>query len=717
MTDSRRRNSHTTSTLFDDVLAARLSRRDVLVHSLRGTAAVAGALSLPGCGNSVALGAPAPGTGGLPGGLRFEPVPKSIDDVVHVPAGYRARVLYALGDPIHSGGADYGNQGAETDFDRRSGDHHDGMYFFGLSAADGWDAGVSERGLLCVNHENITDAYLHPAGPTADAEGTRPADEVDREMQSHGVGVIEIQRTAEGSYEVNRASSFNRRITTQTAMDFDGPAAGDALLVTRASLMGTQAVGTLNNCANGYTPWGTYLTCEENWNGYFRRGADEARRSAAENTALARYGIPPDAAGDNYRGWDTVGGDAYARFDCTAGDLLPALDFRNEPNHFGWIVEIDPFDPASTPRKHTALGRFAHEGCWPAPVRAGAPVVFYMGDDSRFECIYKFVSDQPFDPALRGLDAGERYLGSGTLYAARFDADGTGSWLPLVHGDGELTADNPAYPFASQADVLIHARLAADAVGATRMDRPEWAAVSPVNGEVYVSLTNNSRRKPEDVDAANPRSYDDSFHNADGTTKVNSGNVNGHIVRWREDGNDPAATTFRWDIYLFGAEAGATASVNLSELTADNDFSSPDGMWFDPAGVLWIETDDGAYRDRTNCMLLASLPGQVGDGRAVTVDNSGTQVATPVGRPATPDNLRRFLVGPMECELTGLAMTPDRRALFVNIQHPGEDGAADAPSSHWPAASGDATEPGDSTRRPRSATLVITREDGGEIAL
>jgi secreted PhoX family phosphatase len=696
---------------FADILARRLTRRDLLATGVYGSAGVTGLFALSGCDRSDPYNRRADALQKL----GFQAVPKSKDDLVHVPPGYRAQVLYALGDPIREGQAAYGNQGAETDFDQRSGDHHDGMYFFGLSADGRWDPALSERGLLCLNHENITDAYLHPAGPTSDEDGVRPAEEVRREMEAHGVSVIAIRRKADGGYELDRASPLNRRVTLLTPMDMDGPAAGDAMLATKRSEGGTRAFGTLNNCANGHTPWGTYLTCEENWNTYFTRGADAAQRTEAENAALARYALAPESQGDNYRGWNTVEGDLTERFDCSAAGASAAADFRNEPNLFGWIVEIDPFDPASTPRKHTAMGRFSHEGCVPAPVRAGRPVVFYMGDDSRFEYIYKFVSELPYDPSLQGL-AGSAHLASGTLYVARFNADGGGQWLPLRHGENGLTEDSEVYPFRSQADVLVHARLAADAVGATRMDRPEWTAVDPVTGEVYLTLTNNSRRTPDDVDAANPRSYTDTFSNADGSTTENKGNVNGHVIRWRERGDDPAATSFHWDIYLFGAEAGAPASVNLSGLTDDNDLSSPDGLWFDPAGLLWIETDDAAYLDHSNCMLLAAVPGTLGDGGAVTVDNGESQVVTIRGRKATPDNLRRFLVGPMEAEITGLAMTPDRRALFVNIQHPGENGETGAPSSHWPAASGDATVAGEGSRRPRSATIVITREDGGEIA-
>jgi uncharacterized protein len=380
------------------------------------------------------------------------------------------------------------------------------------------------------------------------------------------------------------------------------------------------------------------------------------------------------------------------------------------------VVEIDPFAPASTPKKRTALGRFAHEGAELGPVAAGKPLVWYMGCDSRNEYIYKYVSTALWDPAdaNKGLAAGDKYLDSGKLYVAKFNADGTGQWLELSFGVGNVTTQNTAYPFADQADVLIHARLAADAQGATKMDRPEWGAVHPKNGEVYFTLTNNSQRTLATADAANPR-----VHANVQPGSTSKGNINGHIIRWKEANADAAATSFTWDVFLFGARAGADASINLSALTQDNDFSSPDGLWFSQStpGLLWIQTDDGAYTDVTNCMLLAALPGTVGDGiKATTAANDGTttkNVETYIGKPLGNTNLKRFLVGPKDCEITGLAESPDGTALFVNIQHPGEETsgeefAAGTYTSVWPDGG---------TARPRTATVVITRNGGGKIAV
>ena len=369
-----------------------------------------------------------------------------------------------------------------------------------------------------------------------------------------------------------------------------------------------------------------------------------------------------------------------------------------------------------------------HEGAWPANFVAGRRPVFYMGDDSRGEYFYKFVSATPWVAAdaqsADRLSIGDKYLDSGTLYVARYDATGNGVWLPLVFGTGAVTAANPAYAFASQADVLINARLAADAVGATKMDRPEWAAVNPVTGEVYLTLTNNSaaQRPLTGTDAANPRHYNDP---KGASNSAQFGNPNGHIIRLRETGDNPEATTFRWDIYAFGADSDLNAAnINLSGLDATNDFSSPDGLWFgrpqNASGLvnplLWIQTDDGAFTDKTNCMMLVAQPGTVGDGGALTITNTDSTGATRtqstfVGK-APGMTLRRFLVGPKECELTGIDSTPDGKTIFVNIQHPGENGSAATPSSFWPAS-----QTGGTGARPRSATIVITTDDGGVVGL
>lgn len=693
-----------------------------------------------------------------PAKLDFAAVPKNLNDVVTVSAGYSVTVLYRLGDPLNAATPAYANNGSDTGFSARAGDHHDGMSFFGLAASgNAPDPNGNSRGLLVMNHENITQVYLHTAGPTAVA-GIRPTAEVVKEIEAHGVSIVETSRAANGTWSYVQSSALNRRITPFTPMSMNGTVRGNALLFTAFSPGGTAGRGTINNCANGYMPWGTYLTCEENWAGYFRREAgDNARRTAALGarsvTAFNRYGLGM-AANDGLRAgnylWTTAaptsgGNTDISKFNASVRADTPTNgtgDFRNEPNQFGWVVEIDPYDPASTPRKRTALGRMNHEGAWNGRMIAGVRPAFYMGDDAQNEYIYKFVSTAPWVPADAGsanrLAIGDKYLDAGTLYVARFNFDGTGQWLPLVFGQGPLTPANAGYGFVDQADVLTHCRLAGDALGATRMDRPEWTAVNPATGEMYCTLTNNRSRTPANTDVANPRAYTDvklpqgNEINADPPSPPSrtTGNANGHIVRLRETGDTTEATSFAWDVYAFGAGADLDPqNINLSSLDATNDFSSPDGLWFARASnasgqvtpLLWVQTDDGAYTDVTNCMMLAALPGQTNDGTTRAITNqtmpatgaaqTGNQTARIGAAPGV--KLRRFLVGPNDCEITGIDSTPDGRSVFVNIQHPGEDGSLTALTSNWPSSQ-TAAAPGN---RPRSATIVITKDDGGIVGL
>ena len=722
---------------FESILQARLSRRNLLKGGVGLAAMPFLGASLAACGSSGSSD-PAPSVTSQSlsfSAAAFSAVAKSVADALSVPAGYSATVLYRLGDPIDASVDAYANDGSDTaaSFEHRAGDHHDGIYYFGLNAGGtARDDADPSRGLLCMNHENITQIFLHtPAEVAAYNAAARVAAEVDKEVNAHGVSVIEVQKSG-STYAVNQASAYNRRITAATTMELSGPARGDDLMVTRYSPPGTQTRGTLNNCAIGYTPWGTYLTCEENWAFYFKRpSSDNAVRTAKEVTSFNRYGATSNTG--TY-GWANSSGDLYDRWNASVTGATAGDDYRNVINTFGWVVEIDPYDPVAAPRKRTALGRFAHEGAMLAKAVAGKPIVAYMGDDSRMEYIYKFVSSANWDTAdaNRGLTAGSKYLDSGTLYVARFNADGSGQWLKLDIGQAAISGYT-TYAFADQADVLTNVRLAADAVGATKMDRPEWGAVNPLNGEVYMTLTNNSNRgatgsSGAPLDPANPRYYTDTRGSS-----TSRGNVNGHIIRWKETGSDPAATAFTWDVYLFGAQASADtggdntnyqANINLSGLTADNDFSSPDGLWFSYAtpGLLWIQTDDGAYTDATNCMLLAAMPGQLGDGGSKAMlnlavpanANADQTVTTFVGKQPGTAGLRRFLVGPKGCEITGITETPDGKAIFVNIQHPGENTTAaniGTPTnfeSHWPEGG---------TARPRSSTIVITRNDGGVVGI
>jgi secreted PhoX family phosphatase len=675
-----------------------------------------------------------------PAVLGFTAVARNKDDVVTVPEGYKVTVMTRLGDPLAAGLAAYANNGTDSDFANRIGDHGDALTWFGLSAAGARDDASSTRGLLVQNHENLNVQYLHPNGPT-EASGARPEAEAIKEIEAHGVSVTEYRDGGDLVWSYVQDSAFNRRVTPNTPVVFNGPVRGSALIRTAYSPDGTQGRGTINNCANGHMPWGDYLTCEENWAGYFRRddagaGSDNAARSARELIALRRYGV---TSGTGNYGWSSVTASnpadtRFRRWDARATGATAIEDFRNEPNQFGWVLEIDPYDKSLPPRKRTALGRAGHEGACASRVTAGKKLAIYMGDDSRREYLYKFVSSANWEEAdaqaAARLAVGDMYLDAGTLYVAKFDADGSGEWLPLVFGrvpNRPATGSDAEYVFADQADILVNMRLAADAVGATPMDRPEWTAVNPATGEVYLTLTNNSAsgRPLNGTDAANPRHYND----PKGTSNQ-FGNPNGHIIRLKESGDDPAATGFAWDIYLFGADStdADPDNVNLSGLAAGNDFSSPDGLWFsrtqNPAGqvkpLLWIQTDDGAFTDRTNNQMLAAMPGTVGDGGTRTITNKDATGATAtqstrVGGAATEATLRRFLTGPLECEITGVDSTPDGRTIFVGIQHPGEDGEPDAPSSHWPDSQTN-TNPGASVR-PRSAVVAITKADGGVVAL
>jgi uncharacterized protein len=742
---------------FQSVLDARLSRRSVLRGGVGSAAtAVLGGWSLAACGGSdddEAAAAPPPAPIST---LAFAPVAKSLADAVSVPVGYTATPIYALGDPLTAATPAYKNDGTDTDYANRAGDHHDGMEYFGLNAAGtARDATGSERGLLAMNHEatsgiDVRSYYLHADGGTVNP---RPKSEADKEIPVHGLSVVEVRKTA-GVWATVQGSAYNRRVTPLTPVLLSGPAAGNALMKTKYSVAGLSTRGTVNNCGTGYTPWGTFLTGEENWAGYFARNAgDVAARggdTARSQFALRRYGNDPrtqrNASGAtktsaeafaSRHGWETAGSeDEYARFNISqSGTSADGTDdYRNELNGFGYIVEMDAYDKTAAIKKRTGLGRFAHESAAFGKRSAGKPLAVYMGDDSRGEYIYKFVSTTTWveadaNPTNR-LATGDKYLDSGKLYVAKFNADGSGTWIELNIAN-TLIAAYATYSFADQADVLVNARLAADAVGATKMDRPEWCAVHPGTGEIYYTLTNNSNRKLEPtgtqmaLDAANPRAYSDAYV---GRAPSAPGNINGHIIRMAETAGETAATSFAWDVYLFGAQSDADATmINLSSLTADQDFSSPDGLWFSQnTGLCWIQTDDGSYTDTTNCMMLVGVPGKVGDGVVTALNYTKTDlsvvtITTRVGKKPAADTLKRFLVGPVDCELTGCTETPDGKTLFANIQHPGESLTAVAdvldPSkylSHWPANAGYGAG-GATTARPRSATIAITKDDGGRI--
>ncbi len=732
---------------FQSVLEKALqspSRRAVL----RGSAGLVGLGALPmlnACGEG---GDAAPASTSL----GFTTVGKNTADAIQLPPGYTYKVVHATGDRLTTSISAYSNLGTESDdWSERVGDHHDGMQLFYIGNDGKVSATATSRAVIAVNHESSADAhFFHPRGQTSGGTdgkkfdqfgswdlGARTALESLKEINHHGVSIAEVRRNQDNTWSYLPDSIYNRRITAQTQVRFGAPAADlanlRAMMVTRYDPTGITGRGTLNNCGHGYTPWGTYLACEENWAVYFAMPKGSTAPDARIVASRARYGVARAPLADNAvtgtgQGWHTVSVEdsRFARWDVSVRGGSAEQDFRNEPNTFGWNVEIDPAS-SEMPVKRCAMGRFAHEAAVVGLPVAGKPLAFYQGCDSRNEYIYKFVTNANWDPKDfgRGLAAGDKYLDEGKLYVAKFNADGTGQWL-LLDISVPAIAGYATYTFANQADVLVNARHAADAVGATKMDRPEWGAVNPANGEIYFTLTNNNstNRTPAKTDAANPRAYND----PDG--KKGSGNPNGHIIRFKEGAMGSTATTFQWDIFLFGAEDDSVADVNLSKLTAANAFSSPDGIWFSPStGICWIQTDDGAFTDESNCMLLAAIPGKVGDGSQITVNNALTaNNATTTGSQTTfigaalgEAKLRRFLVAPKGAEVTGLTESADGRALFVNIQHPGENtlaiGQANAFTfeSQWPGNGG--AQAYGPAGRPRSATIVITRTDGGKIGV
>jgi hypothetical protein len=705
-------NPTTGDSIIDLVARRAITRRSFLKTGLGATtAAVLGSTVVDSLSN-YAVAAPSP-----LGGIGFTPVPANrvpMTDAVTVPEGYEARVLLAWGDALDDG-PHWDPAGAmdEATQLRTFGAHVDGMHYFPFPPPGKPNQGNArignERGLFVCNHEYVDPplvADIRPAGAYATAPLTLAM--ARAQQAGHGVSVVELEkedrRHGKGrsrgrngehdvaGWEVQHRSPFNRRITGNTPCTVGGPAAGHPLLRTEADPQGTRILGTLNNCAHGYTPWGTYLACEENWNGYFGTSAG-ALAAAPLSTDERRYGV--SGGGFGYR-WHEVD----PRFDIRANP--------NEVHRFGWVVEIDPWDPESQPIKRTALGRFKHEGAW-VVVGDDGTVAVYMGDDERNEYIYKFVCAQKFNRHNRA--ANRDLLDEGVLYVARFGADGSGVWLPLLWGQNGLTPENG---FVDQGEVVIKARQAADRVGATMMDRPEWAAVHPLTREVYLTLTNNSRRgnNPSSVNRADGTSVAGSANPPVDATNPRPDNDFGHIIRWRETGGDVAATRFAWDIFVQCGDKSTTkilggsytpeefggATIGYAGNINGDDYGAPDGLWFDPDGRLWIQTD------------------QAGDARGDWV-NIGTNVMM-CADPATGET-KRFLTAPPHAEVTGVVTTPDGRTMFVGIQHPGEDWSINyTDNSAWPdnGANGPTTA-SEAMRvaKPRSSVVVITRQDGGVI--
>lgn len=640
----------TANPTMGDVIAERLSRRD-LMKGLLAVSAITATVSPLAL--ATAERAQAQGANTTPS-FNFKEIVAGSDEKHYVADGYDADILIRWGDPVLPGAPafDPKNQTAAAQA-QQFGYNNDYLGFIPL-------AGSQEHGLLVVNHEYTNEELMFPALPgRQDLRTVRFANMTkelaDIEMMAHGGSVLEIRKT-NGKWAVVTDSKFARRITASTEMEITGPARGHDRMKTAADPAGTKVLGMLNNCAGATTPWGTWLTCEENFNGYFWAATNEQH---PEHRNYRRYGLP-----GNWYNW----GAYHDRFDVNKEP--------REANRFGWVVEIDPMDPNSVPKKRTALGRFKHEGAANI-VNADGRFVVYQGDDERYDYVYKFVTAGRVDPNNRA--ANMNLLDEGTLFVARYKPDGTGDWLPLVFGQGPLTAANG---FASQADVVIEARRASDLLGATKMDRPEDVEANPKTNKVYVLLTNNNRRKAEEVDAANPRA-DNRF---------------GHIVEMLPTGGDHASTTFTWEVLVkcgdpSVAAVGATFNPNT---TKDGWFGMPDNCAVDAMGRLWIATDGNA-------------PSKTGRADGVwAIETDGPARGTS----------KLFFRCPNGAELCGPEMTADMTTFFMAVQHPGEADDDDpnakpatyeTPSTRWPDHRPDMP--------PRPSVLAITKRGGGKIAV
>ena len=614
---------------FQQVLDARLSRRGFLT-----SAAAAGAAGLAGCASPTAARAEA-------SGVTFEEIDRAVSEDIAVPDGYGADIVIRWGDALFddSPAFDPNNQSAAAQA-RQFGYNNDYIGFIPMETR----GGAVVRGILCVNHEYVSTPLMFP-GVAANYPASMTAELCATEQAAHGGTVMEIALGEDGGWRPVIGSPVNRRITARTPMTLTGPAAGHERLRTRVDPTGRQVYGTFNNCAGGITPWGTYLMAEENFNGYFLGALPDSHRESFNH---ARYGVPG--------GWYQWG-----RFE----DRFNIAAEPREPNRFGWVVEVDPRDPASTPKKRTALGRFKHEGA-ESVIAPDGRVVIYMGDDQRFDYVYKFVTARAYDPDNRA--ANMDLLDEGTLYVARFGEDGGLDWLPLVFGQGPLTPENG---FDSQGEVLIEARRAADLLEATPMDRPEDVEPDPLSGRAYVMLTNNSRRTEDQVDAANPR----------------ANNTNGHIIEIIEPDGDFAATRSRWEIVVkCGDPDDASEGAAWNPATSENGwFGSPDNCAVDPDGRLWVSTD-GNQRTGANDGIWAL---------ATEGESRGTG--------------RAFFRAPVGAEVCGPRFTSDGRTLFAAVQHPGEtDGATfQQPGTRWPDF--------DSAIPPRPSVVALRRRDGGPV--
>ncbi len=646
---SENQSSNTTlNATIGEIVAARLGRRGFL----RGALAVTALSTL--APSQVLMSRSASATGLT--GAAFQEIEHGVDETHHVAPGYKAEILIRWGDKVTADAPEFDpmQQSAAAQA-KQFGYNNDFIGFVPLPLG----SENSDHGLLCINHEYTSEEVMFPGvGRQGNTFADQTREQVDIEQVAHGCSVIEVKKH-DGQWQVVPDSAYARRITTaNTYMDLTGPAAGHPLMKTPSDPDGRSVVGTLNNCAGGITPWGTYLTAEENFHGYFWGDLDAGHPNAAN---FARYGVP-----GNWYGW----GKFYDRFDINA---VP-----NEANRFGWVVEIDPNDPTSVPKKRTALGRFKHEGAETLVNSKNGRAVVYMGDDQRFDYVYRFVSDKAVDPNDRA--ANMSLLEQGTLSVARYDEDGGVTWLPLIHGQGELTVENG---FADQGEVVIKARLAADRLGATKMDRPEDIEANTKTGQVFVMLTNNTKRGAGNENIANPRAH----------------NAFGHIVEMVAPDGDHTADRYTWDILV---QCGKPADPEIKAVWNDNIsangwFAAPDNCVVSPSGVLWISTDQGTAWSKTGTADGLYALGTEGGERGLG---------------------RMFFRVPVGAELCGPRFTPDGKTLFLAVQHPATDGVADYapfgrnstfedPATRWPDFV--------ATMPPRPSVVVVTKEDGGVI--
>lgn len=561
--------------------------------------------------------------------VQFDAIQSSVADTVVVPEHFDWDIVVRWGDPLWSKGMSLDEKTGGTSQSQALafGDNNDGMALFQTS---------DNRYILAVNHEytNLPTLYAH-----RDSKLPENDEDVRKGMYAHGISIIEIKNSREGWSIVND-SPYNRRITPATTMAIVGPLRGYSKMKTNANPDGTQSLGTWNNCANGRTPWGTYLTCEENFNGYF----SSTDPDYAPTPEMQRYGI-------GNKDWGYAWGKYDERFDISKNP--------NEPNRAGYVVEIDPENPNSMPKKLTALGRMKHENA-EVVIAKDKRVVVYMGDDERGEYLYRFISDGKYSPNIAKEND---LLHHGTLYAAKFYSSGKGEWLALI----------PETTGMRKEEICLHTRMAASAVNATTMDRPEWVSASPVSLQVVCALTNNKNRgiqpnKGGDetpVGGPNPRAK----------------NLYGQIVRWFPN-TDHTANDFKWDLFAMAGNPTIHKDeyAGSDNISPENMFNAPDGVSFDKNGDLWIQTD-GNYSNK---------------GEFSGMGNNQMLV----GFPDTGE-IKRFLVGPKEAEITGITWGPDYKSLFVGIQHPGERG-----NSHFPQGG---------NHVPRSSVIVVYRKDGKAI--